>query len=215
MFICVGASAWSEELPDTTFTCWFTKNFGEGEDAWPWGLPSNIDQRTSQQDEYVTAVGCRPGIDPLCKPLSALDCDTCQALNNQQPTGSGVIKLSIRQVPWLSDTGADHVDANKARFWKVRLISGDFQTPPVMRSHKQRTPCTSDALFGRFSDVASARRITLDIMTTLGNVEHSLVQLTQNRTNRGSTRDALSKIKFLRALLLTVVFESEIENRLA
>ena len=209
MFICVGASAWSEELPDTTFTGWFTNNFGAGVDAWPWGLPLNIDQRTSQQDEYVTAVGFRPGIDPLCKPLSALDCDARQALHTEQPSGSGVIKLSIRQVPWLSDTGADHVDANKARFWKVRLISGDFQTPPVMRSHKQRTPCTSDALFGRFSDVASARRITLDIMTTLGNVEHSLVQLTQNRANRGSTRDALSKIKFLRALLLTVVFESE------
>ena len=209
ILISVGASAWSEEPPNTPFTAWFMNNFGNGWDVWPLGLPSDINERVRQQEECVTAANSRPGINPLCKPLTALDSNARQWLNNVQPTGSGVIKLSIRQVPWHRQGGAQHVDVNKGKLWMVRLISGDFHAPDVMRSDLLRTPCTSNVIFGMFGNVADARRVIVDVINTLGDMLDSLKPLIAHRTTRDSARDTVTKIKYHRGLLLTMALESE------
>ena len=138
ILISVGASAWSEELPDTTFTAWFQKNFSDAREAWPPGLPwRNINQRLVQQNEFVTAAGHRPGLNPLCKPLSALDEDTKLRLGSKQPVGGGVLKLSILQVPWTQDSDAVYM-GRKNKFWMVRRMSCVVRITPVLRSNPMR-----------------------------------------------------------------------------
>ena len=176
ILISVGASAWSEELPDTTFTEWFQKNFSDAHEAWPPGLPwRNINQRLVQQNEFVTAAGHRPGLNPLCKPFSALDEDTKLRLGSKQPVGGGVLKLSIRQVPWTQDSDAVYM-GRKSKFWMVRRMSCVVRITPVLRSNDMRSACTPSTMFGSsglFSDAAEGRKILMHIENALTALQKS------------------------------------------
>ena len=198
ILISVGGSAWSEEEPDTTFTAWFKNNFGASPNTWPQGLPQDIDQRVNQQEEFVTAAGHRQCINPLCKPLSALDGDAIKKLQNVEPTSAGVINLSMREVPWQLHTGAEHVDTRQPKLWMVRRISGEFRPPQVMRSHLLRTACRPTTILCRFSNAADARRLLLDIARTLS------VEL-----GKPAALETRLKLTTLRDLLFTTVLESE------
>ena len=110
-----------------SFTQWYEKNFGAAKDVWPRELSrADIDGHVMQNAEYVTAASHRLGVDPLRKPLSALDEETQGLIAYQQPTGSGVIKLSMRLVPWRSMHGDLHINVKRGKGWVVhpRPVAG-------------------------------------------------------------------------------------------
>ena len=175
IFISAGASAWSEEPVGMSFTQWYEKNFGAAKDVWPRELSrADIDGLVMQNEEYVTAASNRAGVDPLRKPLSALEEETRRLIAYQQPTGSGVIKLSLRLVPWHSINGDRHLNVQGGKGWVVHPISGDFHAPRVRRSDQLRAICTSEAIYKMFDYASDAREVIKTTMDMLGRLMDGL-----------------------------------------
>ena len=138
---------WSEDTPGGSFLTWWRKVFPD-EDL-PEGLSSDEVFPLQQQEEWVTALSHRAGIDGLLKPLDAMTPAARAQQQHCQAPGSGVVKLVLRLVQCRQPGAQLRFTKDGRRICGVLRLAAGMCITPVSRDNIRRN--RPDTLFPTIS----------------------------------------------------------------